>query len=363
MPSISFVIPVLNGEKTLENCIASVMKLHKRSDFEVIIVDNGSTDRSKKIAERLGVKLVTETRRGRSFARNKGWSIARHKWVAFIDCDVELDRDWLMNFEEHLEENFFDCFQGPIIPLLRKNTPFERFRLDLLSFQSGGSFCTLSRKNFVAPHLNTAACLVRRDLLVAIGGFDELLTTYEDVDLSWRLWRKGAKFLVENRSQAGVYWDRGGYLSYLKRAYAMGKGFGTFCKKWNADVLVVPDWHSFPYRTIQDRIAHFLNQLFFSIAFRLSQNHPQRETPLRKTKELVCCEVRDEKTVYELAPAIRLLKLPGEIILRNISTKGELVFVLTGPSTQKALAKVLMLNLNDLLRKRYLIHVHSMVQN
>ena len=70
-PKVSIVVPVLNRERVIGRCLQSLMELDYPS-FEVIVVDNGSTDRTKEIASTFSVLLVIEERRGPYAARNTG---------------------------------------------------------------------------------------------------------------------------------------------------------------------------------------------------------------------------------------------------------------------------------------------------
>ncbi len=94
---VSVVVPVLNGAATLPECLESLVHQSlSRERYEVIVVDNGSSDGSDLIAERApGVVFEREPRRGAYAARNRGVSIARGDVIAFTDPDCVVDADWL----------------------------------------------------------------------------------------------------------------------------------------------------------------------------------------------------------------------------------------------------------------------------
>ena len=92
----SVVIPVYNGAHTLEACLQSLAQQSmKPHEFEVIVVDDGSTDESAAIARRFGVNVITQKNGGAPAARNTGIRAARGTWVAFTDSDCVCSRTWL----------------------------------------------------------------------------------------------------------------------------------------------------------------------------------------------------------------------------------------------------------------------------
>lgn len=91
VPFFTVVIPLYNKEKYLRRCLDSVLN-QSCSDFEIVIVDDGSTDSSRSIATSYSdsrIRLVQQPNAGVSAARNTGISEARSKWVAFLDADDE----------------------------------------------------------------------------------------------------------------------------------------------------------------------------------------------------------------------------------------------------------------------------------
>ena len=94
MSDLSIIIPVYNGEKTLDETLAAIF-LNKNITFQVIVIDDGSTDRSSDIAMSYQVDLISlENNHGISYARNAGLKKANSKYVAFVDADCIVPADW-----------------------------------------------------------------------------------------------------------------------------------------------------------------------------------------------------------------------------------------------------------------------------
>jgi glycosyltransferase involved in cell wall biosynthesis len=278
---VSFVIPVFNGSATLDACLSSILQQKTTLNFEVIVVDNNSSDGSEQIASRYPVRVLRESAQGRSPARNRGVREAQGEWIGFIDCDVVLDPKWLEEMHRTVVMNHHSGGQGKIYPAAKKNSLFAAYRAHLINNQTQGRFCHLDAEHFFYPMINTAACLYRKEELVAVGGFDEALESHEDIDLTWRLWMKGATFVVANSAEAQVYWPHGGYRRYLVRAWNMGHSLAVLYRLWDITILqnvqIPPD----NGRTVFQLMAAF-QDFVFATAFRrgsLLINKTRRRPP------------------------------------------------------------------------------------
>ena len=117
-PKVSVIIPVYNTELFVEEAIKSVLN-QTLTDIEVIVVNDGSTDNSLKVIERLAntdsrIKKITQENQGQSVARNLGLNIAKGEYIYFMDSDDILKKDTLACCyktcnEEQLDFVFFDA--------------------------------------------------------------------------------------------------------------------------------------------------------------------------------------------------------------------------------------------------------------
>lgn len=202
---VSVVVCNYNGERYLEECLASVAALRGIVD-EVIVVDNHSTDRSREIAERLGARIVAlATNDGPCPARNRGMREARNRWVLALDNDAVCTPDLL----ERLSAAVAAAPTGPVaIAQPRSVFASEPGRVHY----DGGSFHyvgLISLRNFYVPLPEAVgrgtvpvdcavavALLVDREALLELGGYDEtMFILFEDLDLSYRLRATGRAIL------------------------------------------------------------------------------------------------------------------------------------------------------------------------
>lgn len=102
-PFISIVVPARNEEEHIERLLNSVQK-SEYEDYEVVIVDGGSTDNTKKVAESYGARVIDGPQKGTAVARNVGWQNARGEAIYFLDADWFLGEGTLKAVAEAFEE-------------------------------------------------------------------------------------------------------------------------------------------------------------------------------------------------------------------------------------------------------------------
>jgi glycosyltransferase involved in cell wall biosynthesis len=179
---VSVVVPVRNGARTLPLCLSALLAQNYPADrFEILCVDNGSTDESVAVMRRFAphVQVLRAERRGPSAARNEGIRRARHRWLAFTDCDCVPDSDWLAALTRFAcGPRRADLMGGRVIGY-RPTTDVERFSERL--FDQRRALC-----EFKPPYALSGNLMVSRDTLAALGGFDESFLRGQDVELSYR---------------------------------------------------------------------------------------------------------------------------------------------------------------------------------
>jgi len=185
-PAVSVVLPTFNRLATISQAIGSVLVLDEVA-FELIVVDDGSTDGTGPELERLGDDRVTvirhPTRQGANVARNTGVAHARAPIVAFLDSDD-------IYLPGRLEQPLSLLQQNPHIGIVLSSFGTEKgakrtlLRMPQRTY-SGAELLRLMAKHVLEP--TTSGLTIRRDVLEIVGGFDPALKRMQDRDLVMRV--------------------------------------------------------------------------------------------------------------------------------------------------------------------------------
>src|SRR5262245_58202068 len=181
----SVVVCTYHGGRTLDQCRRSLRGLES-PDFEVIVVDDGSTDDTRAILARFPeVKEIHQANSGLSAARNVGLHAATGEVVAYTDSDCFADPDWLTHLVDQLERTGAAAVGGPNL------TPEDGWLAACVAASPGQPTHVLESDQ-VAEHVPGCNMAFRRDALLTIGGFDPLYRKAgDDVDVCWRLQQSG----------------------------------------------------------------------------------------------------------------------------------------------------------------------------
>jgi len=188
----SVYIPCYNVERYIERCLEGLMNQTLKPD-EILIVDDGSRDRTLEIASRFPVTIVRhETNKGLSAARNTGLRAARNEFVACIDADCVADPGWLEALVRRLEsEPDVAGVGGKLLEKGAKTLP-DRWRAFHIPQNYGDSM--IVNPEAIFGHNN----IVKRSVIEEIGWFNEILRTNgEDGDISRRIKKKGYTIIYE----------------------------------------------------------------------------------------------------------------------------------------------------------------------
>jgi len=179
---VSFVIPAMNEATMIVSALDSIRHLQLRDDIsvaEVIVVDSGSTDCTPEIARAAGCHVIPAAAGNVSVSRNLGAAQATGNILAFIDADCELPNTWLIHMAEELnDKNVMAVGMQMAVPAA--DAPWVEQTWHELAHRNAES-ATTENTDWLAT-FNLAVC---KDVFNAIGGFDEALTTCEDVDLGY----------------------------------------------------------------------------------------------------------------------------------------------------------------------------------
>ena len=188
--AISVIIPARNEEQFLAECLESLCRLDfPRESFEVILVDNGSTDRTLEIAAQfkssLGLRILQKTGVPISALRNLGAAAARGDVFAFLDADCRVPPSWLRDATELLRAHGVGVIGAE--PLLPENVTWvSRAWLGRRPVEKRGEVTYVGTANFI----------VSRENFLRVGGFDESLETNEDCEFCHRIHEAGLSVLA-----------------------------------------------------------------------------------------------------------------------------------------------------------------------
>jgi GT2 family glycosyltransferase len=249
-PKVSVVVACYNGERTLRVCLESLCRLNY-PDYEIILVDDGSTDATPKIAQEFArVRYVHQPNHGLSVARNTGIAAATGEVVAFTDADCRADADWL---------HFLigDLLATGCVGIGGHNLlPPDDSRVAAAVLVSPGGPTHVMLTDREAEHVPGCNMAFYKWALDEIGGFDPVFRKAgDDVDICWRLQARGHSI---GFSPAGLVWHyrRSTVTEYLRQQRGYGEAEAVLARKHpeRFNVLGGGLWRGRIYSTAQPGI-------------------------------------------------------------------------------------------------------------
>lgn len=220
---ISFIIPTKNEESQIADCINAIKPQLKEYD-EIIVVDNGNTDNTNKIAQDLGCIVVKEDTPGLSNARNCGAKQAKNEILCFIDADGRLSRNWVKYLFKTLESN------SKVVQVSGLNI-FEHQNFLLKIFYNSYTVFVylvaiiieklLGRSFFAGNNM-----AIKKEVFIELGGFEPIVG--EDIWLGW-------KFIKISKYKSRFNLNM---VSYLSSRRFSQNGFFKTIYQWIKDSLL-----------------------------------------------------------------------------------------------------------------------------
>jgi glycosyltransferase involved in cell wall biosynthesis len=227
---VSVIIPVLNGASVIENQLEALRRQTYSGEWEVVVADNGSTDRTREVvegwADRVPVRLVDATgQKGVSHARNAGAAAARGEFLTFCDADDVVCDQWLEALVEVGKDadivagRLDDSRNDPVVRAWRGPIPFP-----FVPFQH----------RVMAPGGN---CGIWRHVYEALGGWDEsFVAGSDDVAFSWQALTRGYRIGIAPDA-ALFYTYRPGIRPLMRQFFAYGKSEALLYKRFRGEGL------------------------------------------------------------------------------------------------------------------------------
>ncbi|MCS7106304.1 MAG: glycosyltransferase, partial [Candidatus Aenigmarchaeota archaeon] len=244
LPGISIIIPTYNEEKTIAKTLEKLKKInYPKNKLEIIVVDDGSEDKTYEIAKKFAskrVKVFKKARKGKASALNFGIKKAKYEFVAVMDADSYLEKDTLKNCIKYFEKDVAAVTCAVLAA--RKKTFFEK--MQNMEYMLIASMRKAEEFPNVIGATPGAMSVYRKKILKKLGGFDEK-NLVEDVEIAWRIVANGYRIRMSLDSKAysfcpsnfkkwwnqRIRWTVGGFQTLFKHIKSSSKttsGTGAF---------------------------------------------------------------------------------------------------------------------------------------
>lgn len=227
---LSIVIPTFNRKDSLCRTLDGLARQDFPAfAFEVIVVSDGSTDGTDAFVESYvapyALTLLTQTNSGPAYARNRGIEAAAGKVVVFLDDDVEPAPSCLSaHARQHMSQENAVVI-GPMSPdpAYRSIEPSWIAWEHAMLWKQYAAWKSGEWTQIGPPNFYTGNSSVRRNQLLAVGGFDVTFARQEDVEMAWRLEREFHPAFIFDSSADALHRPRRSYASWLAVPYAYGR--------------------------------------------------------------------------------------------------------------------------------------------
>ena len=232
--NLSIIIPALNEEANLPRLFQSIDRvLADVAVCEILVVDNGSTDKTIQLSRDCGAKVL-DSSGSIAYSRNYGAQEAQSEVLVFLDADVELTEEWGRTIRETVDliGSEPDCVTGAWYKVRKDGSALERYWFGPL--ESGPH-----------SHINAGNLLLAKEKFLELGGFDESMVTGEDYEFTRRAMRLGCS-IRENEQLAVIH-------------HGYPTGLGEFLRR--------EVWHGLgDYRSLRSALASKVAVLAFLFA-------------------------------------------------------------------------------------------------
>lgn len=175
---VSVIIPTYNRSALLKTTIKSLInQTASKESFEIIVVDNNSTDDTKTVVKEFirkypqyKIRYIQEKKQGLSYSKNTGLRVSEYSYITYLDDDAKADRDWIKNIITIIKNENLEMFGGPIYPFYKSEKP-QWFKDTYETVEFGKEKKELKENEY----LSSSNFVVKKDLIQKLGGFNHLL--------------------------------------------------------------------------------------------------------------------------------------------------------------------------------------------
>lgn len=265
MTKISVIIPVFNGEKTINRCLESLLNQNfLESDYEIIVIDDWSTDNTVNIINQIKnrsniVSYYSQENIWASKARNFGVKLSNYEYVAFIYADVYVDKNWLKNIAKAFsnpEVNacwwVIDNYNNSFFSNINHIVEFSEF---------------YEQKHKIIKTIPSLNLVYKKEVFDKLWWFNEALSVWEDADLNFRLTKLW--FKLHYYPDIIVYHDTSSnYKGYIKKQYNFWfKAFDYRRRKSDSNYILTLNKYLFllliPFYVLRNILMYFTRKHFY----------------------------------------------------------------------------------------------------
>jgi GT2 family glycosyltransferase len=235
-PLVSIVVPAYNAERTIKRCIVSLLDIDYPS-YEIIIVDDGSTDKTKEILSEFEgrINIIQNQHFGPSKCRNIAVKQAKGEFIAFTDSDCIVAKDWLKELIKGFSDGKVVSVGGTQFSPVDESEFGKRVQqfFELTGLLGGYIKQNKQQDSCIREVSHNPSCnsMYRKDRFLEIGGFDENLWPGEDVDLDYRLKKRGYEFRY-NPDTIVYHYRPQSIKSLEKMMFSYGVSMGILTKRY-----------------------------------------------------------------------------------------------------------------------------------
>lgn len=313
LPFVSIIVLNYNGKQHLKECFESLNRInYPQNKYEVIMVDNGSTDNSiSYVKNNFPWVRILELDKNYGFTEgnNKGAKVAKGEYIAFLNNDTKVDKEWLIELVKAIvkDKKIAACSSKVLFFNERNVIQMGGGKLYMWGYPYQRGFGEKDHEKFnksiYIHHCTGSAMLVRKQIFINLGGFDtDFMSYHEDVDFGWRVWIYGFKNLyipssIVYHKGAGVF-GRSSYKIYLIGKNASASIIKNFNRKNLIKAIFIQIFYlffMFLWFLSHYKYKHAIAQLkvYYAILCELKKNLEKRKK-IQKNRKI------SDSTLYEL---------------------------------------------------------------
>jgi len=215
-PLVSVIIPTFNSDRFLEKCLSSLRRQTYQA-MELIVVDDGSTDRTVEIAERFGCRVIRNLRSGRTEAKNRGVFESRGQYFFFADSDMEFTPRVVAECVETMRED--SKIGGVVVP---ERSVGDNFWVKVRDFE----------RSFYTGSPVESARFFPAHLVKEVGGFEENLVFFEESTLPYKIQTSGFKVAARICSVIFHHEENFSLAHWLQKKFRYGETVQAYKRRY-----------------------------------------------------------------------------------------------------------------------------------